>query len=145
MTSPLDPASVASYVAQAKARTDDDAFAVIVAPTGLAFGSSTNVREVLARLYKPADPPSARLYSWKIRYRYRGLSAWLVADAAFATQVTGALALLALEQMGLVDLRYPVTTLAPYNPVLGGKPSDPFAPPKMRWIGTGSGGGYWSR
>lgn len=145
MGQPLDPASVASYVAAAKARTDDGQFAVTVAPTSCFFGASPNVPDTIAQLYRPSSPSSARLAQWRARYRYRVLSAWLVADLAHATQATGLLALIALDLMNYVDLRYPITSLAPFNPALGGKPQDPFAPPKMSWVATGAGTGFWSR
>lgn len=145
MSEPLDPDSVAAYVAKAKSRTDDNAFAVSVAATSLAFGASRNVRDAVARLYRPSSTSSARLLQWRARYRFRALSAWLIADLAHVTPATGLLALLALDEMNLVDLRYPKTSLAPFNPALGGRPQDPFAPPTMKWVSTGAGTGYWSR
>lgn len=145
MSQPLDPASVASYVASAKARTDDNAFAVTSTAVALAYGASKNASETWARIYRPSSLSSARLFQWRARYRYRPLSAWLVADAAHATPVTGLLALLALDEFNLIDLRYPLTTLAPFNPVLGGKPGDPYAPSRFRWVSTGGNAGYWAR
>jgi hypothetical protein len=145
MGQPLDPTSVAGYVAAVKAKTDDNAFAVTSTTTGLIYGCSAGVPDVHAKLYKPGNRASARMFSWIARYRYRGLSAWLVGDVAFTQQVTGILALLALDQMGLIDVRYPKNAFAPFNPALGGSPEDPAPLPKMKWVALSGGAGYWAR
>lgn len=103
---PLDPASVAALVEQARSRTFDGVFEITAEATDYRLsGQGTGLPA--AESVRPLSAATARLYSWRANYRRRLLSGSLVADVAFDTIARGLLAQQALDYFDQVERRYP--------------------------------------